>query len=260
MSVDPEAAEAEAGGGEAAGVEAAGPDALRALLEQLPGEMAEVAFTHASWAPGRPASYERLAFLGDSVLGLAVSEHLFPRFESYGAGELTKVRAQAVARHACAEVARELELPARLESAAPDAGGPAAAALVESDRVLASVCEAVIGAVFLAFGYARVAPAVVAAFADQIERALRAPVDFKSDLQERLARSGEAVLYRIDLEEGPPHDRRFVAVALAGEQEVGRGEGRTKKGAEQEAARRALDRLGATRMADAETPAANSLT
>jgi len=221
----------------------AGGAALRSLLEELPEDLAEVAFTHASWADRPPASYERLAFLGDSVLGLAVSEHLFPRFETYGAGELTKVRAQAVARQACADVARELDLPARLEAATPERAGIAAATLLESDRVLASVCEAVIGAVFLAFGYARVAPAVVAAFAGQVDEALRAPTDFKSDLQERVARSGDVVLYRIDLEEGPAHARRFVAVAVAGGREVGRGEGRTKKGAEQEAARRALDQL-----------------
>jgi ribonuclease-3 len=222
-----------------------GPAALRSLLDELPEDLAELAFTHSSWAERRPASYERLAFLGDSVLALAVSEHLFPRFEGYGAGELTKVRAQAVARQACAEVARELGLPARLESTAPPGSGTPAAALLASDRVLASICEAVIGAVFLRFGYERVAPAVVAAFSDQIERALRSPVDFKSDLQEQFARSGVVVLYRIDEEAGPPHDRRFVAVAEAGGQEVGRGEGRTKKGAEQQAARHALDRLGA---------------
>ncbi len=223
----------------------AGGAALRSLLDELPDDLAALAFAHASWAEGAAGSYERLAFLGDSVLGLAVSEHLFPRLETYGAGELTKVRAQAVARPACAEVARELALPERLETAAPPGSVTRATALVQSDRVLASICEAVIGAVFLAFGYERMAGAVVAAFANQVEEALRSPTDFKSNLQEQLARSGDAVLYRIDLEEGPPHARRFVAVAVAGGEEVGRGEGRTKKSAEQEAARRALDRLEA---------------
>lgn len=218
--------------------------ALRSLLDELPEDLARLAFTHASWADRRPDSYERLAFLGDSVLGLAVSTHLYPRFQAYGAGELTKVRAQAVARQACAQVARDLELPRRLGAAAPPGTGRGADALLESERILASVCEAVIGAAYVAFGWDRVEPAVVEAFEAQIDEALQHPVDFKSYLQERLARSGEEVLYRIDSEEGPPHDRRFVAVAATTRQELGRGHGRTKKGAEQEAAREALERLG----------------
>jgi len=115
--------------------------------------------------------------------------------------------------------------------------------LIASDRVLASVCESVIGAAYLAWGFERVGPAVAAAFEDQVGRALASPVDFKSDLQERLARRAEIVTYRIDVEEGPPHERRFVAVAEVAGQEIGRGEGSTKKSAEQEAALRALDRM-----------------
>jgi ribonuclease-3 len=84
---------------------------------------------------------------------------------------------------------------------------------------------------------------VVESFADQVERALENPVDFKSELQERLARRAEVVEYAIETEDGPPHDRRFVAVALVQEEVVGRGEGKTKKAAEQSAAERALDRL-----------------
>ena len=224
----------------------AGSAALGGLLDELPEDLSRLVFTHASWAGNRPDSYERLAFLGDSVLGLAVSTHLYPRFAESGAGELTKVRAQAVAGPACARVAKELRLPERLVAAAPGGGvGKSAAVLVESERVLASVCEAVIGAAYLAFGYDRVAPAVVDAFAEEVDDALLHPVDHKSHLQERLARRGDEVLYRIDAEEGPPHDRRFVAVALAHDEAIGRGEGRTKKSAEQEAARQALDRLGA---------------
>jgi len=104
----------------------------------------------------------------------------------------------------------------------------------------------VIGAVYLSFGFDRVAPAVVVAFAEQVEEALEHPVDFKSVLQERLARRAEVVVYRIDSEQGPPHDRSFVAVAEVGGEEIGRGEGRTKKSAEQEAALKALDTLAET--------------
>jgi ribonuclease-3 len=190
----------------------------------------------------RRRSYERLAFLGDSVLGLAVASDLH-RSERSGAGKLTKLRAQAVSQEACATVALELGLPERLEAAAPPGTGKTAGALIASERVLASVCEAVIGACYLAFGFERVAPAVAGAFADQIADALEHPVDFKSRLQERLARRGDVVAYRIEAEEGPPHRRNFVAVAEVAGDEVGRGAGRTKKGAEQEAAAQALDRL-----------------
>jgi ribonuclease-3 len=115
--------------------------------------------------------------------------------------------------------------------------------LVDSERVLASICEAIIGAAYLAFGFERTAPAVVASFAAEIDEALEHPVDYKSVLQERLARRAAVVAYRTVSEEGPAHDRSFVAVAEVAGEELGRGEGRTKKGAEQEAALQALDAL-----------------
>jgi ribonuclease III len=180
-----------------------------------------------------------LAFLGDSVLGLAVSSYLFPRFSNAGAGRLTKLRAQAVARGACADVARELRLPEKLRDAAGD-GGRSADELVDSDRVLASVCEAVIGAVYLEYGYDATAPAVVQAFEGQVEEALQSPDDFKSLLQEKLARRGDVVEYVIVREEGPPHDRRFESVAQVEGEEIGRGAGKSKKSAEQSAALAAL--------------------
>jgi ribonuclease-3 len=209
-------------------------------MAELPQELRSQALTHASWVEHRAESYERLAFLGDVVLSLAVSTHLFPRFERYGAGRLTKVRAQAVSGSSCARVAHELGIPDELRAAAPTSTGRSAEMLVESERVLASVCEAVIGAAYLAFGFERVAPAVAAAFSEEIEDALVHPVDYKSVLQELLARTSEVVTYRIASEEGPAHDRSFVAVAEVAGQEVGRGEGKTKKSAEQEAALQAL--------------------
>jgi ribonuclease-3 len=194
---------------------------------------------HASWVEQRQNSYDRLAFLGDSVLGLAISSDLFPRFAQAGAGRLTKLRAQAVARQACAEVARALGLPEMLRAAAGD-GGRSADELVDSDRVLASVCEAVIGAVYLAHGYETTAPAVVSAFAAQVEEALESPDDFKSLLQERLARRGDVVEYVIVREDGPPHARNFESVAQVEGEEIGRGAGKSKKAAEQSAALAAL--------------------
>lgn len=219
-------------------------ESLEELLAELPDDLARQAFMHASWVEHRAESYERLAFLGDVVLSLAVSTHLFPRFERYGAGRLTKVRAQAVSGASCARVARGLAVPERLRASAPaGATGRSADLLVESERVLASICEAIIGASYLAFDFDRTAPAVVSSFESEIADALEHPVDYKSVLQERLARRAEVVAYRTVAEQGPAHDRSFVAVAEVGGKELGRGEGKTKKSAEQEAALQALDAL-----------------
>jgi ribonuclease III len=220
-------------------------ESLEQLLAELPDDLRRQAFTHASWVEHRTESYERLAFLGDVVLSLAVSTHLYPRFERHGAGRLTKVRAQAVSGQACARVAHGLGVPGELAAAAPGGTtGRSAEMLVGSERVLASICEAIIGAAYLAFGFERTAPAVVASFALEIDEALEHPVDYKSVLQERLARRAEIVTYQTVSEEGPAHARSFIAVARVGGQELGRGEGKTKKSAEQEAALRALDTLG----------------
>jgi ribonuclease-3 len=192
----------------------------------------------------RADAYERLAFLGDSVLGLAITTHLYPRLESYGAGRLTKIRAQAVSGRSCRVVAERLGIPERLRAAAPDEfAGPATEALTQTERVLASVVEAVIGACYLEFGYERTAEAVVEAFAPEIEQSLERPADFKSALQERLARRGAVVTYDVTAEEGPPHERRFEVAAVVEGEELARGAGRSKKEAEQAAAESALDSL-----------------
>jgi ribonuclease-3 len=203
--------------------------------------------THSSWTERRADSYERLAFLGDSVLGLAVTTHLYPRLEpdAYGAGRLTKIRAQAVSGRSCREVAERLGIPERLRAAAPpEVAGPATEQLSRTERVLASVIEAVIGACYLEFGYEEVSAAVVEAFTPEIERALVEPADFKSALQERLARRGTVVAYAVTAEEGPPHERTFEVAALVDGEEVARGSGRSKKDAEQAAAAAALEAAG----------------
>jgi ribonuclease-3 len=192
----------------------------------------------------RADSYERLAFLGDSVLGLAVTTHLYPRLgaDAYGAGRLTKIRAQAVSGRSCREVAERLGIPERLRAAAPaEFAGPATEQLTRTERVLASVIEAVIGACYLEFGYEEVSAAVVEAFQPEIERALVQPADFKSALQERLARRGTVVTYEVTAEEGPPHERTFAVAALVDGEVVARGSGRSKKDAEQAAAEAALE-------------------
>jgi ribonuclease-3 len=218
---------------------------LKDLMDALPEDLSRQVFTHASWTERRSDSYSRLAFLGDSVLSLAVTSHLYPRLEAerYGAGRLTKIRAQTVSGTSCRAVAERLDVPSRLRANAPDGIGQAASALVETERVLASVTEAVIGACYLHNGYETTAAAVVEAFQPEIEDALEHPVDFKSTLQERLAQRGEVVAYDVTAELGPPHDRTFEVLATVEERAVGRGSGRSKKAAEQEAARGALENL-----------------
>src|ERR1700716_2436956 len=114
---------------------------LAGLLAELPEELVRQGFTHASWSERRSDSYARLAFLGDSVLSLAVTAHLYPRLEAerFGAGRLTKIRAQAVSGVSCRAVAERLGVPAALRQAAPEGVGQSAATLVETERVLASV-------------------------------------------------------------------------------------------------------------------------
>ncbi len=220
---------------------------LGELLEQLPQELERQVFTHASWSERSSDSYTRLAFLGDSVLGLAVTTHLYPRLEAerFGAGRLTKIRAQAVSGPSCRVVAERLEVPRRLRAAAPvGVEGNASMAMLETERVLASVIEAVIGACYLNAGYERTAAAVVEAFEPEIEQALEHPLDFKSSLQEVLAQRGAEVSYAVTDEAGPPHDRVFTVAANVGAQTLGKGSGRSKKHAEQEAAREAIEGLG----------------
>jgi ribonuclease-3 len=140
-------------------------------------------------------------------------------------------------------VAERIGVPGMLRAAAPDGVGQSAQALVETERVLASVVEAVIGACYLTYGYGETADAVVEAFMPEIRDALEHPVDFKSTLQERLARDGEIVVYEVTAEHGPPHDRTFDVTAGARGRIIGHGSGRSKKAAEQEAARAALEAL-----------------
>jgi ribonuclease-3 len=217
---------------------------LRELFDDLPDDLRRQALTHSSWTGHRADSYGRLAFLGDSVLGLAIAEHLFGRFPRADIGRLTKVHGQAVSGRACAEVAAELGLVELLREAAPGdvEGGIDVATLETSERAVSSVCEAAIGACYLHHGYEVTAAATVEAFDDQMEIATDQLLDFKSALQELLARDGARVTYAVVRESGPPHDRRFEVEATAGGKAIGHGEGRSKKAAEQAAAAEALER------------------
>ena len=220
-------------------------EALAELVAELPGDLRRCALTHSSWTAEPSLSYERLAYLGDSVLALAVAADIHERFPEIDAGGLTKIHNHTVSGASCAEVGRELGVPAMLEAAEPelDEAIPAKLLLAGS-RPLPEVTEALIGACFVAFGFERVAVAVGAAFGAHVERAREAPVDAKSALQELLARRRARVSYAVTGESGPAHRRTFEVEATVGGETMGTGSGRSKKAAEQMAAEEALKRLG----------------
>jgi ribonuclease-3 len=160
-----------------------------------------------------------------------------------------------VSRASCAVVARELELGSRLARAATDAQQPEELERLTRNRnVLAALLEAALAALFLEHGFASIERAVVDAFSGRVEYALTSHVDHKTELQEALARQGRQVTYTVLEVEGPPHDRRFTCAATIDGERLGVGSGRSKKAAEQEAAKEALakvDPVAAGRSPDA---------
>ena len=218
---------------------------LAELIDELPDDLRAHALTHSSWTDERAASYERLAFLGDSILGLSVAAEVFARFPDEDSGHLTKIHNQAVSGVSCAEIGRSLGVPEMLaeHEGGGEANGIPADVLLEGERPLPEVTEALIGACFLAFGFETTAAAVAEAFAPRVDLAAETMIDFKSALQELLARRGARVSYDVVGEAGPPHERTFEVAAMLNGEEVGRGSGRSKKAAEQIAAEQALEHL-----------------
>ena len=220
--------------------------ALAALVEGLPEDLRRQALTHSSWTERRVDSFERLAFLGDSVLGLAVATSVYGSFPKLAAGGLTKVHNQAVSGVSCAEVGTVLGVPAMLAANEPEELPTAIPAdvLLDGGRPLPEATEALIGACYVAFGFERTAAAVAEAFEPRIELASETRIDFKSALQELLAQRGARVTYEVIAATGPPHRRTFEVAAIVDSERVGTGKGRSKKAAEQLAAEEALAHLG----------------
>jgi ribonuclease-3 len=218
---------------------------LAELIDALPDDLRRQALTHSSWVDeDGGASYERLAFLGDSVLALAVAHNLFEGFPEADSGALTRIRNQAVSGVSCAEVGRELGVPQMLIDAEPEKEDVIPAdVLLAGARPLPEATEALIGACYIAFGYERTAAAITSAFQARIQHAVETRTDFKSALQELAARRKTEVFYNVITEAGPAHQRSFEVEAIVGSERVGWGEGRSKKAAEQAAAEQALKRL-----------------
>lgn len=217
---------------------------LLTLAEQLdPATMRQV-FTHTSWAADRVQSYERLEFLGDSVLSLCVTTELYRRFPDFAEGHLARLRAYIVSRATCARVAATLGLGKLLKQYAGSSAEAGDASQLQSNQnVLADLTEALIGAVYVTFGYEAVRPAVIEIFEEHIVYAESSYIDHKTELQEHLARDGRSVGYRVLGYSGPPHNREFEIEAVVDGETLGHGFGTSKKRAEQEAASEALHEL-----------------
>ncbi len=185
-------------------------------------------------------SYERLEFLGDRVLGLVVADLLLTRFPGEAEGALAVRHAELVRRETLAEVAGELELDKHLRLAK----GEEAAGERANPALLANACEAVIAALFLDGGLAAARALIESFWAPRFEAAREPPQDAKTALQEWAQKRGLALpRYREVGREGPAHEPHFtVTVGIAGH-EPARGEGRSKRLAEQAAATRLLARI-----------------
>jgi ribonuclease III len=141
-------------------------------------------------------------------------------------------------------VGRRLDLGKRLlEHGDNESDAEELQRLAVNRNVLAALVEASLGALYLEHGFEPIRGPIVAAFTDRIEYALQGHVDFKTELQEELARRGKTVSYAVLEVEGPPHDRTFTCTAVIDDEQVGVGTGASKKAAEQAAAREALEKL-----------------
>ncbi|MEC7968087.1 MAG: ribonuclease III [Actinomycetota bacterium] len=203
------------------------------------------ALTHRSWCAEHPGdeSNERLEFLGDAVLGVVVTDHLFLAFPDLPEGQLAKARAAVVSSTTLAEVGRELGvgLDLRLGKGEDASGGR------EKPSILADAVEAVLGAMYLDGGVEPVRRLVLEQLSERIDQAAERPgdKDYKTRLQEVAAHDGFTPPVYALTESGPDHHKRFHATVAVGGERLGAGTGTSKKEAEQKAARAAYERRSA---------------
>ena len=227
----------------------AGAEGAAALAERLGHTFGDLsllqhALAHRSWCgeqDGGAPSNERLEFLGDAVLGLVVARYTYDRYPEFPEGKLAKVRSAVVNARVLAQVAGRLGVGEvlLLGRGEEGSGGRAKAS------ILADALEAVLGAVYLDAGWEAAQTLVLRELGDAIARAGEEPDDFdhKSRLQEKAVRDGDGTPRYVVEGSGPDHDRAYVAEVFLAGKSMGRGEGRSKKDAEQEAARRAWEEL-----------------
>jgi len=221
------------------------PERRHAALERALGysfaraELLQTALTHPSAATGSDAHYERLEFLGDAVLDLAIADLLMRKFPSAKEGPLSKQRASIVNARTLALKAQAIELGAllRLGKGEEKSGGR------QKTSILAAAFEAVIGAIYFDGGLAPAQHVVEQLFSGDIGGPA-AERDYKTELQELSYRHYRVQpVYELISAEGPDHAKRFTTRIRIGGRELGVGEGGSKKQSEQAAARLALDRI-----------------
>ena len=202
----------------------------------------ETALTHPSYGGDHHVPhYQRLEFLGDAVLELAISRYLYFEFPEIDEGKLTRIRAGLVREETLCRAAQRLQLGKyiRLSVGEDRSGGRS------KPSILCDVMEAVLAAVYLDGGFDAAVQVIRLALAEDLHpRMLEDHLDAKSRLQEILQRSGDMPRYEFISMEGPPHAPQFCYSVVVEGQELGRGQGTSKQNAQQEAARDALKRLG----------------
>ena len=205
--------------------------------------MLELAFTHRSFAyeSGAKETNERLEFLGDSVLGMIVTEELYLRYPDLDESRLSPLRSGIVNMRALADIARTLDLGKyiRLGKGEEVTGGR------DKNSLLADALEALLGAIYLELGFSSTTTVVRALIKETLESAMAkgAGLDGKTALQELVSSLGKGVLEYQVTETGPDHDKSFNAVAMVSGEAIAEGIGKSKREAEQSAARSAYEIL-----------------
>ena len=203
----------------------------------------ELAFTHRSFAyeSASKETNERLEFLGDSVLGLIVTEELYKRYPDFDESRLSPLRSGVVNMRALADIARDLDLGKhiRLGKGEEVTGGR------DKNSLLADALEALIGAIYLQHGFAKCTQIVRGLIAPTLDSAVArgAGLDGKTALQELVAALGKGIPEYVVTEDGPDHDKNFMAHAMVAGITAGIGTGKSKREAEQVAARIAYEAL-----------------
>lgn len=214
-----------------------------ALGVELEPSLLELAFTHRSFAyeSASKETNERLEFLGDSVLGLIVTEELYKRYPDFDESRLSPLRSGVVNMRALADIARGLQLGQyiRLGKGEEVTNGR------DKNSLLADALEALIGAIYMQFGFAQCTEIVRKLITPTMDSAVArgAGLDGKTALQELAASLDKGAPEYIVSEEGPDHDKNFTAVAMLSGQVMSEGTGKSKREAEQVAARAAYEAL-----------------
>jgi ribonuclease-3 len=216
--------------------------------EFLDKQLLERALIHSSYgAESSLKNNETLEFLGDAVLDLVLSELMMKEHPDYDEGGLTQLRAALVNATHLADVARELDLGARIQLGRGEEQGGGR----EKERILAACYEAILGAVFLDTGYEAARSVAVEHFEDAVRSPSTVREDFKTRLQEHTQRVQRMTpTYKVTKVTGPDHNRRYDVELHLGDEVLGSGRGRSRKHAEQQAAEAALARLTADESAD----------